>query len=130
MHLPFPFTAVLSFFVGESFFSDQMTSFYVYNPDLSVKRKIEKHREKVLRYDSILQSNAFVEPVPSSTGKKSKKKSKLQIAKDTAQQGQKVVHYFILNVQLSNCKMLWLMLPWHNVLLSIGEKSFLLSANA
>ncbi|KAG5621826.1 hypothetical protein H5410_007044 [Solanum commersonii] len=37
----------------------------------------------------ILQSNAFVEPVPSSTGKKSKKKSKLQIAKDTAQQGQK-----------------------------------------
>ncbi|MCD7465426.1 hypothetical protein HAX54_001272 [Datura stramonium] len=34
-------------------------------------------------------SNAFVEPVPSSTGKKSKKKSKVQIAKDTAQQGQK-----------------------------------------
>ncbi|KAG5600157.1 hypothetical protein H5410_031527 [Solanum commersonii] len=57
--------------------------------DLSVKRKIEKHREKVLRCDSMLQSNTFVEPVPSSTGKKSKKKSKVQIAKDTAQQGQK-----------------------------------------
>ncbi|WMV60059.1 hypothetical protein MTR67_053444 [Solanum verrucosum] len=80
---------ILSFFVGESFFNDYVTSFYVYNPDLSVKRKIEKHREKVLRCDSMLQSNAFVEPVPSSTGKKSKKKSKLQIAKDTAQQDQK-----------------------------------------
>lgn len=57
--------------------------------DLSVKRKIEKHREKVLRCDSMLQSNVFVEPVPSSTGKKSKKKNKVQIAKDTAQQGQK-----------------------------------------
>ncbi|KAK4727668.1 hypothetical protein R3W88_032585 [Solanum pinnatisectum] len=57
--------------------------------DLSVKRKVEKHREKVLRCDSMLQSNAFVEPVPSSTGKKSKKKSKLQIVKDTAQQDQK-----------------------------------------
>ncbi|KAG5569627.1 hypothetical protein H5410_059393 [Solanum commersonii] len=80
---------VLSFFVGESFFNDYVTSFYVYNPDLSFKLKIEKHREKVLRCDSMLQSNAFVEPVPSSTGKKSKKKSKLQIAKDTAQQDQK-----------------------------------------
>ncbi|KAH0661851.1 hypothetical protein KY284_026782 [Solanum tuberosum] len=57
--------------------------------DLSVKRKIEKHREKVLRCDSMLQSNTFVEPVPSSTGKRSKKKSKVQIAKDTDQQGQK-----------------------------------------
>ncbi|KAL3334402.1 hypothetical protein AABB24_030909 [Solanum stoloniferum] len=37
----------------------------------------------------MLQSNTFVEPVPSSTGKKSKKKSKVQIAKDNAQQGQK-----------------------------------------
>ncbi|PHU25125.1 hypothetical protein BC332_03457 [Capsicum chinense] len=64
--------------------------FYVdKSTDLSVKRKIEKHREKVLRCDSMLQSNAFVEPVPSSTGKKSKKKSKVQKAKDTAQQGEK-----------------------------------------
>ncbi|XP_009803930.1 ribosome biogenesis protein NOP53 [Nicotiana tabacum] len=54
--------------------------------DLSAKRKIEKHREKVLRCDSMLQRNAFVEPVPSSTGKMSKKKSKeVQIAKDKGQ---------------------------------------------
>ncbi|XP_077222667.1 nop53 protein [Tasmannia lanceolata] len=44
--------------------------------DLSIKRKIEKHREKVLRCDSILQKNAFVQPVPSSILKKSKKKKK------------------------------------------------------
>ncbi|KAJ8537217.1 hypothetical protein K7X08_035618 [Anisodus acutangulus] len=61
--------------------------FYVdKSTDLSVKRKIEKKREKVLRCDSILQRNAFVEAVPSSTGKKSKKKSKeIQIAKDATQ---------------------------------------------
>ncbi|KAF8397156.1 hypothetical protein HHK36_016063 [Tetracentron sinense] len=44
--------------------------------DLSVKRKIEKHREKVLRCDSLLQRSPFVQPVPSSTLKKSKKKRK------------------------------------------------------
>ncbi|XP_042479521.1 ribosome biogenesis protein NOP53 [Macadamia integrifolia] len=43
--------------------------------DLSAKRKIEKHREKVLHCDSLLQRNPFVQPVPSSTLKKSKKKS-------------------------------------------------------
>ncbi|XP_043688915.1 ribosome biogenesis protein NOP53 [Telopea speciosissima] len=43
--------------------------------DLSVKKKIEKHREKVLHYDSLLQRNPFVQPIPSSTAKKSKKKS-------------------------------------------------------
>ncbi|XP_060181904.1 ribosome biogenesis protein NOP53 [Lycium barbarum] len=66
--------------------------FYVdKSTDLSVKRKIEKKREKVLRYESMLQRNAFVEAVPSSTVKKSKKKSKEgQIAKDTtAQPGKK-----------------------------------------
>ncbi|KAK6929542.1 Ribosome biogenesis protein Nop53/GLTSCR2 [Dillenia turbinata] len=41
--------------------------------DFSVKRKIEKHREKVLRVDSVIQRNPFVKPVPSSTLKKSKK---------------------------------------------------------
>ncbi|XP_059301643.1 ribosome biogenesis protein NOP53 [Lycium ferocissimum] len=65
--------------------------FYVdKSTDLSVKRKIDKKREKVLRYESMLQRNAFVEAVPSSTVKKSKKKSKeVQIAKDTAQPGKK-----------------------------------------
>ncbi|KAI3793180.1 hypothetical protein L1987_35795 [Smallanthus sonchifolius] len=44
--------------------------------DLSVKRKIDKCREKILRVDSILQKNTFVQPVPSSKTKKSKKKQK------------------------------------------------------
>uniref|UniRef100_A0A3Q7HND3 Ribosome biogenesis protein NOP53 n=1 Tax=Solanum lycopersicum TaxID=4081 RepID=A0A3Q7HND3_SOLLC len=44
--------------------------------DLSVKRKIEKHREKVLRCDSMLQCNTFVEVVPSSTGKSPRRKVK------------------------------------------------------
>lgn len=38
-----------------------------------MKRKIEKHREKVLRVDSLLQKNEFVQPVPSSTLKRSTK---------------------------------------------------------
>ncbi|GJZ70197.1 ribosome biogenesis protein NOP53-like protein [Tanacetum coccineum] len=44
--------------------------------DLSVKRKIDKKREKVLRVDSILQKNSFVQAVPSSNCKKSKVKPK------------------------------------------------------
>ncbi|KAI4306519.1 hypothetical protein L6164_029790 [Bauhinia variegata] len=61
--------------------------FYVdKSKDLSVKRKIEKHREKVLRCDSILQKNQFVNPVPSSTLKKSTKKRKeVSIVKDATQ---------------------------------------------
>ncbi|GJU85741.1 ribosome biogenesis protein NOP53-like protein [Tanacetum coccineum] len=43
---------------------------------LSVKRKIDKKREKVLRVDSILQKNSFVQAVPSSNCKKSKVKPK------------------------------------------------------
>ncbi|XAR71884.1 hypothetical protein NMG60_11018333 [Bertholletia excelsa] len=47
--------------------------FYVdKSKDLQVKRKIEKHREKALRCDSLLQRNSFVQPVPSSAQKKSK----------------------------------------------------------
>ncbi|KAJ4841113.1 hypothetical protein Tsubulata_003749 [Turnera subulata] len=45
--------------------------------DLSVRRKIEKHREKVLRVDSVLQQNPFVEAVPSSNPKPLKKHKKL-----------------------------------------------------
>lgn len=44
--------------------------------DLSVKRKIEKQREKVLRTDSVLKKNPFVQAVPSSISKKFKKKRK------------------------------------------------------
>ncbi|KAM1595252.1 hypothetical protein PS2_001531 [Malus domestica] len=44
--------------------------------DLSVKRKIEKHRQKVLHVESMLQKNPFVQPVHSSTQKKSKKAHK------------------------------------------------------
>ncbi|XP_057441739.1 ribosome biogenesis protein NOP53-like [Lotus japonicus] len=44
--------------------------------DLAVKRKIEKHRERVLRVDSVLQKNQFVKPVPSSFLKKGSKNRK------------------------------------------------------
>lgn len=51
--------------------------FFVDNSkDLSVKRKIEKHRQKVLHIDSMLQKNPFVKAVPSSALKKSKKTRK------------------------------------------------------
>ncbi|KAK6932941.1 Ribosome biogenesis protein Nop53/GLTSCR2 [Dillenia turbinata] len=57
--------------------------------DFSVKRKIEKHREKVLRVDSVLQRNPFVKPVPSSTLKKSKKfKKALKEVKTTKHDAQ------------------------------------------
>ncbi|WCJ20001.1 Ribosome biogenesis protein NOP53 [Euphorbia peplus] len=44
--------------------------------DLSVKRKIEKRREKVLRCDSVLQKNPFVKVVPSSVKTEKKKEKK------------------------------------------------------
>ncbi|KAK1572258.1 hypothetical protein Q3G72_029769 [Acer saccharum] len=47
--------------------------------DLSVKRKTEKHRQKVLRVDSVLQKNPFVQAVPSS---KSKPKKSIKKQKD------------------------------------------------
>nr|GLL27469.1 uncharacterized protein At2g40430-like [Ipomoea trifida] len=60
--------------------------------DLSAKRKIEKKRDKVLHFESLLQKNAFVQPVPSSTTMKSKKKSKdAKKAKDAAEECQKDV---------------------------------------
>ena len=56
-----------------------------------MKRKIEKHREKVLRCDSVLQKNPFVKAVPSSTQKKSKRKHKeVPKANDATQVGSKV----------------------------------------
>ncbi|KAF7844273.1 ribosome biogenesis protein NOP53-like [Senna tora] len=59
--------------------------------DLSVKRKIEKKREKVLHCDSLLQKNQFVIPVPSSTLKKSTKNRKeIPNAKEATQDDLKV----------------------------------------
>ncbi|OIW05418.1 hypothetical protein TanjilG_23244 [Lupinus angustifolius] len=58
--------------------------------DLAVKKKIEKHRQKILHCDSLLQKNQFVLPVPSSTHKKSVKKLKaLPKLKDANQIGPK-----------------------------------------
>lgn len=63
--------------------------------DLSVKRKIEKSREKVLRCDSVLQRNPFIKPIPSSIQKKktSKKSGKAVLTaedKDAAHNSLKV----------------------------------------
>ncbi|KAI5670414.1 hypothetical protein M9H77_10778 [Catharanthus roseus] len=44
--------------------------------DLSVKRKIEKQRQKVLHCESLLQRNPFIQPIPSSKQKKSKNRNK------------------------------------------------------
>nr|XP_048322564.1 ribosome biogenesis protein NOP53-like [Ziziphus jujuba var. spinosa] len=58
--------------------------------DLSVKRKIEKHREKVLHCDSLLHKNPFVRPVTSSIPKKFKKRHKKGLqAKDATDDGPK-----------------------------------------
>eukprot|EP00252_Welwitschia_mirabilis_P000772 TRINITY_DN1073_c0_g1_i1.p1 TRINITY_DN1073_c0_g1~~TRINITY_DN1073_c0_g1_i1.p1 ORF type:complete len:371 (+),score=88.54 TRINITY_DN1073_c0_g1_i1:151-1263(+) len=48
--------------------------------DISLKRKTEKHKNKVLRCDSILQGNPFTKPLPSSERKKAKKKLSLKKA--------------------------------------------------
>lgn len=56
-----------------------------------MKRKIEKKREKVLYCESILTKNPFVQAVPSSINKKSKKKPEEDSkAKETPQDGAKV----------------------------------------
>ncbi|KAK1285831.1 Uncharacterized protein QJS10_CPB20g00163 [Acorus calamus] len=57
--------------------------------DVSVKKKIEKNREKVLRCESLLQRNAFVKPVPSSTLKKCMKTRKTIKLKAESQDGGK-----------------------------------------
>ncbi|KAF3782490.1 Uncharacterized protein EJ110_NYTH34032, partial [Nymphaea thermarum] len=44
------------------------------SPDLSVKRKIEKHRSKVLHCESLLQRNEFVQVIPAPKQKKPKMK--------------------------------------------------------
>ncbi|KAL0896647.1 hypothetical protein Bca101_080608 [Brassica carinata] len=59
--------------------------------DLPVKRKIEKNREKVLRCDSVLQKNPFVQVVSSSKPKSkiSKKKKTNAVESKTPKQAQK-----------------------------------------
>ncbi|KAJ8442639.1 hypothetical protein Cgig2_003683 [Carnegiea gigantea] len=55
--------------------------------DVPVKSKIEKRREKVLRYESILQRNPFVQPLPTSVHKKSnKKKEKINNVQASSQE--------------------------------------------
>ncbi|KAL9230239.1 hypothetical protein vseg_005618 [Gypsophila vaccaria] len=57
--------------------------------DVPVRRRIEKHREKVLRFESILQPNPFVKPVPSSKlrkVKKNKKKAEVNFVGDCNQE--------------------------------------------
>ncbi|CAA6664815.1 unnamed protein product [Spirodela intermedia] len=56
--------------------SDSLFYYDKSSKDIPIKRKIEKHRDKILHYDSILQRNSFVQPVPSSTLRKSEKKRK------------------------------------------------------
>ncbi|RAL54928.1 unnamed protein product [Cuscuta campestris] len=54
--------------------------------DIPARKKIEKKRDKMLHYESLLQKNVFVKPVPSSCTKKSKMKSKgAKKADDSAQ---------------------------------------------
>ncbi|XP_020570801.1 uncharacterized protein At2g40430 isoform X2 [Phalaenopsis equestris] len=56
--------------------------FYVdKSTDVPVKRKIEKHRLKVLRHESLLQRNLFVQPVPSSILKKCKERKEIKSVK-------------------------------------------------
>lgn len=58
--------------------------------DLSVKRKIEKHRAKVLRTESVLNKNPFVQAVSASIPKKFHKKHKKFVgAEAVAADGQK-----------------------------------------
>ncbi|CAN0878271.1 Ribosome biogenesis protein NOP53, partial [Linum grandiflorum] len=81
--------------------SNESLFFVDKSKDLTVRRKIEKHREKVLHCDSVLQRNPFVKAVPSSkenkpiNGKKKKQKkdvkdqSEAAVEKnDTAQDGE------------------------------------------
>jgi len=56
-----------------------------------VKRKIEKHRERVLRVDSILKKNPFVQLVPSSKPKLKKSKKTIVIEDKAPKQVQKSV---------------------------------------
>ncbi|CAG7873652.1 unnamed protein product, partial [Brassica rapa] len=60
--------------------------------DIPVKRKIEKHREKVLRCDSVLKKNPFVQVVSSSKPKsKISKKNTNVVESKTLKQAQKNV---------------------------------------
>lgn len=60
-----------------------------------MKRKIEKHREKVLRCDSVLKKNPFVQIVSSSKPKLKKSKKTIVIEDKTPKQVQKVSNLMI-----------------------------------
>ncbi|GAB2212445.1 hypothetical protein Droror1_Dr00020411 [Drosera rotundifolia] len=58
--------------------------------DVPLKHKIEKHREKVLRYESVLMKNPLIQVVPSLvTKKKSKKKVKPNVVSQPVASGSK-----------------------------------------
>ncbi|ESQ52753.1 hypothetical protein EUTSA_v10016839mg [Eutrema salsugineum] len=57
--------------------------------DIPVKRKIEKHRERVLRCDSVLKKNPFVQTVSSSKPKSKKSNKTIVIESKTPKQAQK-----------------------------------------
>ncbi|XP_021904076.1 ribosome biogenesis protein NOP53, partial [Carica papaya] len=72
---------------GDLFSAPSDSMFFIdKSQDLSAKRKIEKHREKVLHFESILQCNPFVQAVPSSK-QKSKKKQKIVVKENVVAQG-------------------------------------------
>lgn len=58
--------------------------------DFPVIRKIEKHREKVLRCDSVLKKNPFVQTVSSSKPKLKRSKKTIVVEDKTRKQVQKV----------------------------------------
>ncbi|GAB2301597.1 hypothetical protein Dimus_035608 [Dionaea muscipula] len=59
------------------FFLDKCT-------DFPAKRKIEKHRERILHYESVLHKNVLVQAVPSSTTKTAKKFQRPKTEKDAS----------------------------------------------
>ncbi|RRT65255.1 hypothetical protein B296_00041192 [Ensete ventricosum] len=64
---------------------------FVAATEIPAKRKIEKHKEKILHYESLLQKNPFVQAIPSSTLKKLKReRKKVNTEKPQAQKDPKV----------------------------------------
>ncbi|KAJ9160414.1 hypothetical protein P3X46_025818 [Hevea brasiliensis] len=88
--------------------------------DVSARRNIEKHREKVLRCDNVLQKNPFVLVVLSSNQKKKKKTKKTRKdskPKGATQDGSKSDR----PVQDSGMVDLWESERWQGVYLSIDN---------
>lgn len=76
--------------------------------DLAVKKKIEKHRERVLHYDSLLQKNQFVKPVPSSILKKCSKNRKTVSNVEVVNQDDNKVSMLYIKAERSSSSRSWL----------------------